>query len=1258
MYIITKQSFHINNHKASPHALLTPTKYGIISEMDATTPKCPKCGSSMVKRLARKGPNAGKYFYGCSNYPRCTGTVNIDSVPSNQTVKPRIPYYGGEEEEATDNRPYTNIAALNFPIELEARPRANGFKTVFIDGMALPKDFFGMFNDDDPFRKSIESYAKWRIDFTPTNNPSLSEKETTIISVIEKIINRGRLTRLSEELEKIIFKITKSKNDGNYDKDVAITSFKDYHLPNIPNEWHDGDKRGNLEGMTAEEYFYKKVFIETVGRDYAKDALPQVLFKSLVIDKTDVASTILSQRIDFLITHEYNTIAVEIDDPTHSNHQQKDNERDAILEKNGLTVYRIDAEDLADESGAVPALIEKLEDMYKDAVDTSDIYESLIGTKLAHQFQMILIELIKHGKIKFGEKTRIAFDPKNIPDIEPKVQRIILEAALKDLHELSQNICSLYKTTDSVFDGIEIVDDKIDYLITVNDNYDYSPSKIIYIQDISYPLPLLQNKFPKITKQNLTVDEKSLRYVLNYIYRFDGFRPNQIDGIRQTIEGNDSIVLLPTGSGKSVVYQLLSYIMPGTVIVFDPIVSLIEDQVDNLTRIGADRVFGITSSTQNKNHLQHAMESGHFNLVFMSPERLQIDNFREALQKLCSWSIIPVCAIDEAHCVSEWGHDFRTSYLNLANTCRNLLKTRSGSPSILALTGTASEAVLRDMERDLSISDIFVIRPDSFDRKEIEFIVVPAQSSMKNSTLERIIEHDLPEKFGMDFDEFYESNGDNTMSGIIFCPHVNGKYGIMQILSDMDSLGIDTKEYSGEKPKNSPKTDDEWSKYKTEVAKQFKDNSFPLLAATKSFGMGIDKPNIRYTIHYGLPQSIESYYQEAGRAGRDRKQAYSYVIVSNDYPDHNKHLLSANSTLDDMRKSMDEHKWNGDDVDRMLFFHTNSFGGIEDELLEARSVLDKIGDIDRARFVTIASFQSEREKVEKVIYRLSILGVVEDYTINFSSNEFNITLNDFDKNAIVKNYGNYVRGYQDNDSFVKEHEDSIRDIDEDDPTEFVLEALNILLRDFVYNIIERSRRSAFEQLLEVTTNASKISNEKARSKMVREEILRYLGNTQEDLVKKISDNPDNLSQIKSLVDGLSSKKQQDLYAEVGRALQAYPQHPGLLLSRTYMRILNGVENVGEIVDAISAVIGFGSQLYHVNNAEIIDSVSSIINVLSKTDKNNYAELINTLLQDEKIEENIRTGLEDKVPEEFKSIILLNHVNKEMSQLNIGKDNIW
>ena len=431
-------------------------------------PRCPKCGSEMKRRMARRGPNAGKYFYGCTKWPDCNAIINIDGERTSGVVpKPKILHGENFANPDDDNRPYVNIAALDFPVELEVRPRASGFETVFIDSMALPKNFFNML-DDDEYRKSVESFAKWRIDFTPGDHPPLSEKETTIISIIEKIINRGRLTRLSEKLEKVVLKATKSEDDGSYNKAIALMSFKDYHLPNIPNEWHDGVKRGDLGDMTAEEFFYKNIFIKIAGENHAKDALPQVLFKSLIIDKTNVSSAILSQRVDFLITHECDAIAVEIDDPTHSNHKQKDNERDAILEQNGLSVFRVDIKDLAAGGISATPLAERLKKMYLDAVDTDEIYESLIGIKLAHQFQMVLIELVKHGKIGYGKKVRLTFDPKNIPNLTEKTQKTILEAALEDLQELSQNICKLYQTPYNAFDNFELVNSNADYLIPIS----------------------------------------------------------------------------------------------------------------------------------------------------------------------------------------------------------------------------------------------------------------------------------------------------------------------------------------------------------------------------------------------------------------------------------------------------------------------------------------------------------------------------------------------------------------------------------------------------------------------------------------------------------------------------------------------------------------------------------------------------------------------------------------------------------------------
>lgn len=1215
------------------------------------TPTCPQCGAKMIKRIAKKGSNAGNYFYGCSKWPNCNGTINIQPKVKPQT-NPKTP-------PPQSNRPYTNIKNLNFPIDLIARPRAKGFKTVFIDSLALPKNLFAKFNNNPNFRNQVQSFAKWRIDFTPSFEKSLTEKQTTILSIIEKIVNRGRLTRLSEDLETKILNLT-DETSHEYKNNITLSSYSNYHEPNLPNEWHDGQKRPDLSNMTAEEFFYKKIFIEKIGKNQARDIIPQVSFNSLILDKTDLNASILSQRVDFLITHNQEAIAVEIDDPTHSNHQKKDTERDRILEANGLKVYRVDVQDLVKNGKSLLRLSQKLESIYQDKTPSHDIYKSLIAIKLAHQFQLILIELVKYGKIGYGKKCKVAFGPNNIPKLEKSTQKKLLDFALQDLCELSHHVAKIYKSQNNIFSNIEIDDEDPDLLISVNDNYQYDQNKIVYIQDINYPLALEQNKFAKLSKQETIADEDSLEFILNYIFRFPNFRPNQIDGIKQTLSGEDSIVLLPTGSGKSIVYQLLSFILPGMIAVIDPITSLVEDQVDNLLRQGIDRIAGITASTKNKNYLQNALESGQYNLLFISPERLQIDAFRNSLKKFCTWSTIPVCAIDEAHCVSEWGHDFRTSYLNLANTCRKLLRTQSGPPAILALTGTASEAVLKDMERDLNIPDKYVIRPTSFDRKEIKFIVVPASSSTKSITLQKIIKEDLPRKFQMTFEEFYSANQGQTMSGIIFCPHISGRYGTLRILKDMNSLGINTKEYSGSKPKNAPMTDEDWSQHKTNVAQQYKDNAFPLLAATKSFGMGIDKPNIRYTIHYSLPPSIESYYQEAGRAGRDRKRAYSYIIISNDYPEYNKKLLSPSSTLEDLQESIKKHGWGGDDVDRALYFHTHSFGGINTELVEAKNVLDSLGDLTHTKNVTIACLSSSREKTERVIYRLSILGVVKDYTINYSANEFCLTLNAFNREQVIKNYGKYVRGYQNDDNYVQAAETMLHKISQEDPKEFILQALSILLKDFVYKIIENSRRQAFANLLDITTKASYIVDEEYRSKMLRHEILKFLGNTHIDIIRQISDNPDNLAQIKSIVDNLSANAKANLYAEVGRALEAYPQHPGLLLTRLRIKIDLEDYDPLEIADSVTTILGFSTQLYNIPLSKSIPAITSALEKIEKSKSTKYAKIINLIINDYKISSSIKDYLADAIPEKYRRIVLINKLNHTFTRLDncIGKENLW
>ena len=389
----------------------------------------------------------------------------------------------------------------------------------------------------------------------------------------------------------------------------------------------------------------------------------------------------------------------------------------------------------------------------------------------------------------------------------------------------------------------------------------------------------------KVGPIRIKPDREVCRYFLNLFFRFADFRDGQWEGIERALQGKDTLVLMPTGAGKSVIYQLASLLLPGTALVIDPIVSLIDDQIENLRKYGITRAVGITSQDgeQEKQNKQESFAAGEYIISYIAPERLQIQDFRNRLRTLTTFSPISLVAIDEAHCVSEWGHDFRTSYLNLGRNCKTFCSTGNVAPPLLGLTGTASRSVVKDIKRELDIKDFdAVITPSSFDRKELKFRVEVCRSEEKQLKLNGIL-NSISAEFGMSSASFFDLTGEKTNSGLIFCPHVGGPFGVTAVAKQIKKdHQIPTSYYSSTAPKGVD--NDKWQGIKQATASEFKNNLVPLMVATKAFGMGIDKPNVRYSIHYGIPGSIESFYQEAGRAGRDGEDALCYIIASNDNP--------------------------------------------------------------------------------------------------------------------------------------------------------------------------------------------------------------------------------------------------------------------------------------------------------------------------------------------------------------------------------------
>lgn len=767
-----------------------------------------------------------------------------------------------------------------------------------------------------------------------------------------------------------------------------------------------------------------------------------------------------SHRTDFSIEFPYNQenkphgVVVEIDGRQHLKTDQDylDRQRDEVLTKiTWHNTIRIPIENIRNEK-----YIHTINTVFKNALNndfinktldnytnsllqnafSKDILQCILVPFGIARIQRTIIELIKNNTLLLeASKWKIAIIERDVPCAGIALKDF--DELIKQLNILSQDIAKLPELHLEVYSSREFIDSNFQCAENFNRIEDFKASdlfdcvidiSVLQRHGITFPVksnsPVVSirsahffgtdrkvitanhiNYFPVCEK---TIDErwnvfgdkeKALTYFLQSIFRKPEFRPGQLPIINKTLQGKSVIGLLPTGGGKSITYQLTALLQPGICIVIDPIRSLMKDQVDGLNENYIDSAVFINSTLKGEDKISafRKMISGQALFVFVSPERLQMDEFRDMLGKMYEDKLFfSYCVIDEAHCVSEWGHDFRTSYLRLGINANRSCKTASGMPvPLFALTATASYDVLADIQRELSgygaykLDEDSLVRFESSIRPEIQFVIedvsVPATvykdvwalkralGEAKRNRINKVL-NELPETFKdyldnphklFSSDEWEENpqktndlaneilikdfNANNFYSskngGLIFCPHKSGFYGItdqfkpqregapvrfegiFDHIRNRSSIQAGFFMGSGDDQDTASQIILERS---IENQDLFKKNKLNLMIATKAFGMGIDKPNIRYTVHMNYPGSIESFVQETGRAGRDRNLALSYLLL-------NQQSFVVGNNAEEL-----DH-----DQDVNFYFHNSSFKGVNKEMAVLDELLTEVYFPDR-----------------------------------------------------------------------------------------------------------------------------------------------------------------------------------------------------------------------------------------------------------------------------------------------------------------------
>jgi RecQ family ATP-dependent DNA helicase len=454
-------------------------------------------------------------------------------------------------------------------------------------------------------------------------------------------------------------------------------------------------------------------------------------------------------------------------------------------------------------------------------------------------------------------------------------------------------------------------------------------------------------------------DDAALASLARRFFAVEELRPGQAEGIAALLSGNDLSLSLPTGGGKSLVFQLAALLSPGTALVVAPLRALLRDQARRLAESGVDCALLVGDDPEATRRGLSDLESGRVRLALAAPERLDSASFRRALRGAAEGRGISFVAVDEAHCAARRGHDWRPAYRALGARLRDWTTTPSDVPPLAALSGGTAPGALAEAERALGLRSPVHVRAGA-PRDNLRFRAWTGAAPDHSLRLRELLTRRLPDgRFG---------------PGIVFCPRVDGSLGAASVAEELIwSEGIDAGVYTGRPPAGADAG--AWAKTRSFAAGEFLTGKRGILCATRAFGLGVDRADVRFTVHLGLPASLEEFFQQAGRAGRDGGPATCWMLLQ--VVSSRRARRWSRIPLEELREEVAGLAPRArDDVSRAYAFHLAAFPGEEAERRDTELALLAAGDPSREGEADVALEGESPDALTRALLRLEETGTL------------------------------------------------------------------------------------------------------------------------------------------------------------------------------------------------------------------------------------------------------------------------------------------